>query len=326
MVAPNGVAPELEGLPPEFIQRLHGLLTEREFRAWRQSFTHEGPTAFRINPLRGDPASTAQALRSEGLALDPVPWLDYAYRVPAEQRRALTDSAAYARGAVYIQSLSSMLAVRALAPGPGEEVLDLCAAPGGKTLMMAALMENRGRIGAVEKSKPRFFKLLNNVKAQGADIIHCYHRDGAGVGRKTPERFDRVLVDAPCSSESRISPRDPTSHAYWGAKKIRQMARSQKRLLHSGIQALKPGGVLVYSTCTFAPEENEAVVSALLERFGDCLAVEPVELPDVDWKPGLTAWAGSAYHPAVADAVRVLPAPNMEAFFFCRLRKTDSME
>ena len=323
MVAAPTLKAPTEALPPDFVARLRRLLAPHEFSRWEAGLGVDGPTAFRVNPLRGDPQATADELRSQGFALEPVPWLDNAYWIPADQRRGLTESPAFARGAVYIQSLSSMLAVLALAPRAGEEILDLCAAPGGKTLLMAAMMNNRGRIGAVEKSKPRFFKLLNNAKAQGAEIVRCYHRDGAGVGRKTPERFDRVLVDAPCSSESRITPADSATHAYWSEKKIRQMARSQRRLLFSGFQALKPGGVLVYSTCTFAPEENEAVVSGLLERFGDVLVVEPVELPDVDWKPGLTAWADSAYHPAVADAVRVLPGPSMEAFFLCRLRKTD---
>lgn len=312
----------LDSLPAEFIERLGRLLTPEQFRRWVSCFDEDAGTTLRVNPLRGDTAETVATLRAEGFRLEPVGVAD-AYRVPSDQRRRLTESEAFANGAIYIQSLSSMLAVLALAPRPDEEVLDLCAAPGGKTVMMAALMANRGRIGAVEKSRPRFFRLLNNVRAQGATIVHCYHRDGASVGRKTPGRFDRVLVDAPCSSESRITPTVPATHEYWSERKIRQMARSQKRLLRSGFEALKPGGVLVYSTCTFAPEENEAVVSDLIDRFGDRLSLERVLLPEVASRDGLIEWESVSYPPALNAAVRVLPAPGVESFFFCRLRKTD---
>jgi 16S rRNA (cytosine1407-C5)-methyltransferase len=203
-------------------------------------------------------------------------------------------------------------------------VLDLCAAPGSKTLQTACIMGDRGRIAAVEKIKGRFFKLKANLNQHNVQSVHTYLTDGARVWRKTPERFDRVLLDAPCSSESRIKAFDPQSYEHWRPGKIKEMARKQKALMHSAINCLKPGGTLVYSTCSFAPEENEAIVDFALRRFGDAIHVVPVELPVNRSQPGLLNWKNKAFDAQVKNAMRILPDGLMEGFFICRLEKRRS--
>jgi len=276
----------------------------------------------RLNTLRDSREAILSALRQAGLAPEPVVWCEAAVTVPAAQRRALTESPLVDDGRVYPQNLASMLPPLLLGAAPGMEVLDLAAAPGSKTLQLAAAMDNRGRLAAVERSKPRFHKLRANCRRAGAECVRFYLRDGTAVGGATGERFDRVLVDAPCSAEARISVQDPGSAMDWGERKIRRLAGLQRRLLESGFQALRPGGLLVYSTCTFAPEENEAVVDALLRRAGGRAALLPIELPLDNLQPGLREWAGTPFAAELALTRRVLPNAAMEGFYLALLRKT----
>jgi 16S rRNA C967 or C1407 C5-methylase (RsmB/RsmF family) len=176
----------------------------------------------------------------------------------------------------------------------------------------------------VELVRSRFFKLRNNLQAQGATAVRTFLQNGERVWRYRPEHFDRVLLDAPCSSEGRFTTEDPQTYAYWSHRKIAEMARKQRRLLFSGIQALRPGGILVYSTCTFAPEENEAVLDWMLARFGEALAVEPTVLELDNMVSPLPEWNGRVFLPGVAHGRRILPTTSMQSFFIARIRKDRS--
>jgi 16S rRNA C967 or C1407 C5-methylase (RsmB/RsmF family) len=223
-----------------------------------------------------------------------------------------------------VQNLSSQLPPALLGPEPGERVLDLCAAPGSKTGQIAALMENEGEIAAVEKVRPRFFRLRDNLDQQGATAVRTFLRDGQGVWKHRPEHFDRVLVDAPCSTEGRFDTEDPDSTAFWHEGKAREMARKQGKLLWSGIQALRPGGTLVYATCTFAPEENEAVVDRALRTFGEAVEVVPLDLGLPNARPGREGWGKRTFDPQVRGTARVLPTAEWEAFYVAKLVKRAS--
>jgi 16S rRNA (cytosine1407-C5)-methyltransferase len=234
-----------------------------------------------------------------------------------------------AAGHVYLQNASSQLPPHLLGAQPGERVLDLCAAPGSKTGQIAAQMENRGEILAVEKVRDRFYRLKANVAAQGAANVRAWLGSGTVVPHREPEAFDRVLVDAPCSTEGRFRTEDPETTRYWSPRKIQEMRSKQGKLLYAAVQALRPGGTLVYSTCTFAPEENEGVLSKVLKTFGGRLeVVEPAMLDAPDMaaqvQPGLDAWNGRDFHPQAAHARRVLPSASFEAFFVAVLVKHDT--
>jgi 16S rRNA (cytosine1407-C5)-methyltransferase len=208
-----------------------------------------------------------------------------------------------------------------LDPAPGELVLDLTAAPGSKTTQMACLMGGTGRIVANDNNRVRYFKLKANVERQGAANVEVLCRYGESLGRLYPERFDRVLVDAPCSAEGRFCLDKPASYRYWRPGKIREMMRKQRRLLASGLEALRSGGVLVYATCTFAPEENEGIVHWALQEFSGAVAVEPVSVALPNRIAGLTGWDGMTFEAALRRTVRLLPTATMEAFYIARLRK-----
>lgn len=245
-------------LPEAFRARLQAVLPPEHFAACWQSLAAEQPTAFRANALKGAPDALPAELAAAGFALTPLGWKADAFVVPADQRRALTECAACREGRLYIQNPSSMVPPILLAPQSGESILDLGAAPGSKTLQLAELMGNQGRIWAVESVRGRFFRLRDNLARHGAENVQVLLADGTRIWRRHPERFDRVLLDAPCSSEGRFRAHAPKTYAYWSEKKIAEASRKQRRLCYSAVQCLKPGGVLIYSTCTFAPEENEA--------------------------------------------------------------------
>ncbi|HHH45391.1 MAG TPA: RsmB/NOP family class I SAM-dependent RNA methyltransferase [Thiotrichales bacterium] len=314
------------GLPEAFLNRLKDIVPVDAFEAVLASLADPDAVAFRINPLRGVPDEVLAAIEDAGIPHRPAPgFFPLTRLVPADQREALVHGPWVGEGTIYLQNLSSMLAPLVLSPEPNEEVLDLCAAPGSKTTQLAVLMRNRGRIAAVEAVRPRFHRLRANLERQGVTNVATYLADGRGIGRRTPERFDRVLLDAPCSSEARIRRGRPESWATWSERKIREQAGKQVRLLFSAIEALRPGGRLLYSTCTFAPEENEAVIHKALERHGDAIEVLPVQLPFANARQGLTQWRGSRFDERLRHAVRILPDGVMEGFFLCLLEKRDSI-
>lgn len=311
-------ATSLPELPREFTALLDTLVPAPLRPAVEASYQTPKPVHFRLNPLRADPAATLAELAP--LEPEAVPGYPFTYRLPASARESLTHHPAAGDGRLYIQGLASMAALLALEARAGEEILDLAAAPGGKTSLIAALMENQGRLAAVEAVKPRYFRLKANLERLGVRNTRCYLKDGAGVGRLTPARFDRVLLDAPCSSEARFTRLDPDSWSHWSPRKVKEMAKKQTKLLASARAALKPGGCLVYCTCALSPEENELVLHQLLARHPD-MAPEAFEPPRLPALPGLTAWQGRALDPRLALARRILPGPESDAFFICRLRK-----
>ena len=278
-----------------------------------QSMTRPKRQAYWLNPLVVRPPE----FEPPGEA---VPGLDDVFSVDAIVRETVTRHEGARRGWLYPLNPSSLLAVEALAPRPGEEVLDLAAAPGGKTVALAARMRNTGRIAAVEAVKGRFHRLRANLMRCGVCNAQLYLADGRAIGRKVPDRFDRVLLDAPCSSEARIRLDDAATHAHWKPRKIREASAKQAGLLRSAYRALKPGGRLVYCTCSFAPEENELVVSRLL-RAEPGADLEPMDFPDVPKSAGLVEWRGRGCDARVARAVRVVPDDLWDGFFVCRIRK-----
>ncbi|WP_456391675.1 RsmB/NOP family class I SAM-dependent RNA methyltransferase [Nitratifractor sp.] len=316
----SSASPARQGLPPEFIERLQRILTPDAFEEILRTFHMSKETTFRVNPLKSDADSLKKELESLDLHPETIDWLPGAFRVPEDERRALTESNAFYEGRLYIQNLSSMLAPLLLAPEPGERILDLAAAPGGKTLMMAGMMENRGWISAVEPVRERFHKLRANIDRAGASCVHTYLKDGRGVGRALPERFHRVLLDAPCSSEAKFSTLRPQSYAFWSRRKIRESRKLQRRLILSAWESLKPGGRLLYSTCSFAPEENEEVVDFLLRKNPQARLLT-IDLPVENSMPGLLRWEKKSFDPSLSRSRRILPTREMDGFYLALIQK-----
>lgn len=310
----------LPPLPAAFVALLDAVIPAHARPMVEASYVEPKDIVVRLNPLREADANQVRGVL-DSLQAVALPGAEGVWRVPAHHRAALTHHPLVDNGVLYPQGAASLAAVWALQAQPGEEILDLAAAPGGKTALIAACMGNRGRIAAVEPVRARFFRLRANLQRLGVRCAQLYLKDGTEVGRLVPQRFDRVLLDAPCSSQAQFTRLDPGSWAHWSERKVRASAVLQARLLRSAAQALKPGGVLVYSTCSLSPQENELVLDALLRERQDLLLEPlpwPCPLPAVE---GLTQWAGQTLAPALQHARRVLPSAWTDAFFIARLRK-----
>jgi NOL1/NOP2/sun family putative RNA methylase len=199
-------------------------------------------------------------------------------------------------------------------------VLDLCAAPGSKTTQIGQIMANQGLVVANEVNPKRRMGLLQNVKRCGLINEAVTGQRGEKIGRVLPDHFDRVLIDAPCSAEGTVRKSRAVLY-HWGLRNIERMAWIQKGLIVSGFQALRPGGTMVYSTCTIAPEENEGVVDYLLQKYPDA-EILPVGIPGFRIRNGVVEWEKRSFDARVRECGRILPQDNDTApFFLARIAK-----
>jgi len=311
-------------LPDEFVERLREIFPPSQFVKLMHTFTEKRPTTFRVNTLKGERKTVIDSLKQDGLRLERIPWYEDAFILRNQGKKELMETPFYKESKIYIQTLSSMLPPLVLDPSPEDLLLDLAAAPGSKTTQMACLMQNKGKIVACDFVRDRFFKLLSNLKEQGVENAQTILGNGQTLWIKFKEHFNKVLLDSPCSTEGRFDVTNPKTFLFWKEKKIKEMVRKQKRLLYSGINALKVGGRLVYSTCTFAPEENEGVVNWALRKFSGKIYLEKIQLNIPNIIPGLLEWKGEKFLPEVRRSLRVLPTQDMEGFFICLLHKTES--
>lgn len=329
---PDPARDPIQQLPPEFLARLSAIVPAARLASVFASFSAPKNLVGWVNPLRPSPDLHTR-LTAAGATLTPLeltpentPQSGEALLIEGLARDALTREGPLSdlleRGHLYLINPASLLPPIALAPEPGDQVLDLCAAPGGKSIQLAARLfandHKTSHLAAVEAVKPRFFKLKALLERYGAPTDHrvrLFLKDGRDVGGAVPERFDRVLIDAPCSSEARFTADDESSIEHWNPRKLAECSFKQRGLLRSGLESLKVGGTLVYSTCSFAPEENEAVVADVLAACEGTVEVAPVAFPDT-----VPTMAGVQY-PGLLGATRVLPDTTWDGFFLVRLVK-----
>jgi 16S rRNA (cytosine1407-C5)-methyltransferase len=313
----------LPELPVEFLDRLARLVPAERLADVRSTFDVERPTTFRANVARRAPDQLRRELEAAGLGVEPVAWCPFAFVLRAGTDADLRATEAYRAGELCVQGLASMVPPLVLAPRPGESVLDMCAAPGGKTTQMAAAMGGRGTIVACDASPVRFQKLKALVRVQGcADACELVR---GGAKRLLPARaasFDRVLLDAPCSSEGRFRTDRPETWRGWSLAVVAKRAALQRELLAAALDLVRPGGTVVYSTCTLSPEENEEVLQTVLATGAAELL--PVELALPATVPAVAAWEGRTFHSTTPRALRLLPTPDTEAFFVARLRRREA--
>jgi len=309
-------------LPELFKERLKLILQPTDLIMTLSSFSKERNTTLRVNTLKTDAPTVQKWLQQHGIPFVRHNLLEFAFVLPKTTSREATEWDIYKEGKIYLQNLSSMIPPLILNPQPGESILDLTAAPGSKTTQMAAMMQAKGKLTANDKNYPRYKRLEANVAMQvGGDFVKIHNLPGEVFGKQYAEQFDRVLIDAPCSSEGQFSLLQPKTLHYWTRHKIKEMVFKQNKLLYSAIHACKPGGLVVYSTCTFAPEENEMVVSKMLKKFEGQIKLEPIELKLPNVRPGITKWNDKELDPTVKMALRVIPTQEFEGFFVAKIRK-----
>lgn len=307
-------------LPPDFEKRLREL-HPTEYDQVRATFNSPKPTTFRVNTLKTNQIDLEEKLTHLGFTFEKST-IPGSFVLRNKTQRELTETDLYTNGHLYIQGLSSMIPALALNPRSGETVLDACAAPGSKTTQMAALMENRGSIIANDMSRVRLYKLTANIRTLGATNIQTFHVPAQELWRKFPNTFDKTLVDVPCSLEGRFLSTNPKTYRDWSVKKLLKLASYQKQILHSSISATKPGGTIVYSTCTLAPEENEGVIDWILTKHKDLVSLIDTNVPNgIETSPACVEWQSSTYENDISKAKRVTPTELFEGFFIATLQR-----
>jgi NOL1/NOP2/sun family putative RNA methylase len=269
----------------------------------------------RCNTLRMSPDHLLSRLENKGFKLERIGWVPYGFRVMKESY-SLGSTTEYLLGYYYIQEAASMLPPIVLAPQPHDCVVDLCAAPGGKTTQLAQIMENKGVIIAVDLSRERMRSLRSNLSRCGVLNVIAYRMDGKDLPT-LGVTSDRILIDAPCSCDG-VIPFDPSRKKSRGIEDIEFCSSIQRKLVAAATQCLPSGGELVYSTCSTAPEENERIVAETIEKFDVKVVDTGLRFGDEGFREAL----GIRYPDEVRLARRLYPHKHgTEGFFICKLRK-----
>ncbi len=309
---------------PLFIERYKQLTNYDEFMHCSMQFIRK---AIRVNTIKASVKEIQKRLEKEWI-LTPVPWckegfwIEHRGKINAEgelrKRRDIGNLPEHVLGYVYVQEAASMIPPVVLDPQHGDVVLDMCAAPGSKTTQIAQYMENSGAIVANDTETQRLSSLGINVQRCGLTNTLITKMNGQSF-RRIPIEFDRVLVDAPCSGTGTIR-KSYRALQDWSPGLVKRMAVIQKQLVGVGFEKLKQGGTMVYSTCTCEPEENEGVVSWLLNQYPNA-RLEKIAL-DIKRSEPFLVWNGETYNPDVKKCLRIWPQDNdSEGFFVAKIRK-----
>lgn len=291
---------ELQSFYKEMLKAQYG---ENEFTEIVQGLEAKRPVTLRVNTLKAGMEEIQVALDKEKIFYENVSWYNDALIIKNVSEGDIQKIDIYENGKIYLQSLSSMLPPIILDPKEGENILDMAAAPGGKTTQMAALTKNKAFITACERNKIRGEKLKYNLQKQGAGSVNCMLEDARTLSDYFS--FDKILLDAPCSG----SGTDNVFKKHFTLELIEKSSKIQELLLKKALKILKPGNEMVYSTCSILKKENEDVINKVLKESN--ASIVPINVPD-----------GIPTLPVRIDGVLcVKPCDLYEGFFVAKLRK-----
>lgn len=298
-------------LPQAFEERMQQMLKD-EYEIYRKSYDEPRQYALRVNTLKISPEKFSERA---GFPVEPIPWISNGFFCGNEVRPAQLPW--YAAGVYYLQEPSAMTPASRLEVSPGDRVLDLCAAPGGKATELGAKLKGEGLLVANDISASRAKALLYNLELSGIANAFVTNEIPGRLAEKFPEYFDKILVDAPCSGEGMFR-KDPAVAKAWDAQRPAYFAKMQREIVLQAEKMLKPGGLMLYSTCTFSPEENEGTVSFLLEN---CPGMQLIEMEGYEgFSPGTPDWGNAGE--CLKKCVRIWPHKmNGEGHFLALLKK-----
>ena len=297
-------------IPDQLIERLEEQFGPEKARLAVMGFTSR-PVTLRVNTLKSNDAAVMEIFRKELIQFERAKGVPHAFIIKNRKAKELLNHKMCLDGLVYLQGLTSMLPPIVLDPKAGETIGDFCAAPGSKTSQMAAMIGSSVNITAFEPNFIRRQKLHNTLKIQGAEFVKVQQADSTKLGAMMPEAFDKILLDVPCSGEGRIDANDDSTFETWGDATHQAYPELQRQLFSSAMTALKPGGTIVYSTCTLDPEENERIIAWALETYPE-LVPEKIELP----------FLGIVHK--YTKSITLLPTNQYEGFFVAKLTKIKS--
>ena len=301
----------------KFIERYSALTDWDVFKKYTLSFLRK---SIRVNTLKIDVEECAKRL-SKDWNLEPVLWCKEGFFIEHKGGRLdVGNTVEHALGYYYVQEAASMIPPVILDPQPGDIILDMAASPGSKSSQIVQYMKNKGILVANDVKGDRLAALGINLQRIGSYNSVITLMQGESYA-KSGIQFDKVLLDAPCSGTGTIR-KSPKTILMWNPDMVRRLSRIQKKLIMTAWHVLKPGGTLVYSTCSTEPEENEGVVSFLLENVKDAKMLE-IDLPIKRSNPVLE-FDGQSYHPEVHNCLRLWPQDNdTEGFFVAGIKKEE---
>ena len=295
---------------PEFLIKMleeqYGEILAKEIL---EGYLVKRKVTFRVNTLKTSNEIVEKKLKDVGIIVNKVTWSNTAYIVENVTEKELQNLEIYKNGEIYLQSLSSMLPPIILNPKEKTDILDMAAAPGGKTTQIATLTNNKAHITACEMNKIRAEKLKYNIQKQGATSVYVMETDS----RKISDffSFDQILLDSPCSGSGTLNAEDDNIEKYFTKKLIDKCTKTQFKLLKKAIKVLKPGKDMVYSTCSILACENENIVNKIL-KSGGCEIV-PIEFKGMEEIPLLPS--------KIKGTMCVKPNEIYEGFFVAKIRK-----
>ncbi|MBU5455587.1 RsmB/NOP family class I SAM-dependent RNA methyltransferase [Caproiciproducens sp. MSJ-32] len=309
-------------LPNEFIEILENIYSNGQLDKIYSSFIKGRYTSFRVNTLKGNVSVIVNELNRNKIKAVNCSFIKNAFIAKGTKESTLRNLEIYKQGKIYVQNISSMLPPLFLDLKENLTILDMCAAPGGKSLYIADLLNNKATILANDINEVRRKRLEYNIEKQGASSVIVLGTDGRTIGKRLNNYFDRILLDAPCSGEGIITLKKNKKFLSWNKKKILSLTKIQKKLLDSAYKALKPGGIIVYSTCTLNPYENEEVIDYILNKYKD-LKLEEIDLELKNSIKGLTKYKEKVYNNELNKTMRIIPNEYMEGFFIAKLIKVN---
>lgn len=272
-------------------------------------FCKKRKVTFRVNTLKASVQEIEESLKKENIEFEKVVWSKEAFIIKNAREEEIQKLDIYEQGKIYLQSLSSMLPPIVLKPEEGKDILDMAAAPGGKTTQMAALSNNKAHITACEMNNIRIEKLKYNVEKQGTSCVYIMQKDSRQIDDFFS--FDQILLDSPCSGSGTLDVENVNTEKYFTPKLIEKSTKSQYTLLKKALKILKPGHEMVYSTCSILKEENEEIVRKVLkETKAEIIKIEFDGIEDLPILPV-----------NIDGTLCVMPTEEYEGFFIAKLRK-----
>ncbi len=301
-------------LPEEFLARMERLL-EAEYHEFLRSYQEPPVVGLRVNTLK---VTLERFLELAPFDLTPIAWSPAAFLLTGDDQPGRHPY--HAAGLYYLQDPSAMVVVELMDPQPGERVLDLAAAPGGKATHIASVMQNEGLLVANDIHPRRVWELAGNLERWGARNVAITNESPERLADRLEGFFDRVLVDAPCSGEGMFR-KSGTARSEWEPALIWGCSVRQAVILNEAARMVRPGGLLCYSTCTFAPEENEAVIARFLREHPEFELIEPAPAPE--FARGQPDWVEEGLRlPELERTVRLWPHRMIgEGHFVALLRR-----
>ena len=274
-----------------------------------EGYSQRRVISFRVNNLKNNYKKIEEVLNEKNIKFEKIIWSKDAFIVKDVSQNVIEELDIYKNGEIYMQSLSSMLPPIILNPKEGEDILDMTAAPGGKTTQMASMTNNKANITACEMNQIRAERLKYNIEKQGASRVFVMVKDSRNI--EDFFSFDKILLDAPCSGSGTLSIYDNKTEKYFTEKLVEKSKKAQLSLLKKAIKILKQGKEMVYSTCSILQEENEEIIKKVLEK--ENIEIIPISFDGMESLPLLPS--------KIPGTLCVCPTDLYEGFFVAKLKK-----